>query len=312
MAHFDVEYEELLTNRDSLDSDDVEPLSPRGERTKKQFRWWTRFRKWGRSKKPTRADHAPSSSAEKQRIPPLLLWLAAAVVLVACTDLFALAYIAHMFGTVFQDKDFASHLEYANPYIGLKELYESGKVKSSDISPILIRPRVSAQVFIDQPNKFTPRGEHDYWDETWGMLSPNERHLHVTPNIHTIVQFRAIDFGMEDCRLVFTFPKLGVPLEEHASFSMDPSSRFHVFRLAVDRPIDVKKLSYRTKPKAAEKIATLQAQVDGDTLIHRFPCPWSSLHVFEVACAEGSECMVDVWSSQNTTYGVNMYQYQTI
>ncbi len=108
---------------------------------------------------------------------------------------------------------------------------------------------------------------------------------------------------MEDCRLVFTLPKLGAQLEDHASFSMHPASRFEVFRLAVERPIDVKKLSYRTKPKVAEKVATLQARMDGDTLIHQFPCPWSSLHVFEVACAEGSECMVDTWSSQNTTYG---------
>ncbi|TFK82242.1 hypothetical protein K466DRAFT_500655 [Polyporus arcularius HHB13444] len=217
-----------------------------------------------------------------------------------------------MFDTVFQDKDFALNLEYANPYIGLKELYESGKLNSSEIAPILIRPRVSAQVFVDQPDKLAPRGEHDYWDETWGMLSPNERRLHVTPKVHTVVQFRAIDFGMEDCRLVFTLPKLGAQLEDHASFSMHPASRFDVFRLAVERPIDVKKLSYRTKPKVAEKVATLQARMDGDTLIHRFTCPWSSLHVFEVACAEGSECMVDTWSSQNATYGVNLYQHQTI
>ncbi|TFK82237.1 hypothetical protein K466DRAFT_578243 [Polyporus arcularius HHB13444] len=278
MAHHDVEYEELPTKRDSLDCEDVEPSSPE----------------------------------KGEHIPRLLLWLAAAVVLVACTDLIALAYVARMFGTVFQDKDFALNLEYANPYIGLKELYELGMVNLSQIAPILIRPRVSAQVFVDQPDKLAPRGEHDYWDETWGMLSPNERRLHVTPNVHTIVQFRAIDFGMEDCRLVFTLPKLGAQLEDHASFSMHPSSRFDVFRLAVERPIDVKKLSYRTKPKVAEKVATLQARMDGDTLIHQFPCPWSSLHVFEVACAEGSECMVDTWSSQNTTYGVNMYQHQTV
>ncbi|KAI0700813.1 hypothetical protein C8T65DRAFT_580024 [Cerioporus squamosus] len=251
-------------------------------------------------------------SRESERIPRLLLWLATALVIVTCTDLIALAYIARMFNSVFQDKDFASNLEYANPYIGLKELYESGKVNSSEIAPILMRPRVSAQVLVDEPDKLAPRGEHDYWHETWGMLSPNERYLHVTPNVHTIVQFRAIDFGMEDCHLVFTLPKLGVPLEDHASFSMHPSSRFDVFRLVVERPINVKKLSYRTKPKVAEKVATLQARMDGDTLIHRFPCPWSSLHVFEVACAEGTECMVDTWSSQNTTYGVNMYQHQTI
>ena len=117
------------------------------------------------------------------------------------------------------------------------------------------------------------------------------------------MQYRAIDFGMEDCHLVFTLPNLGLPLKNHASFTMTPSSRFDVFRLAAERPIDIKKLSYRTKPRVAEKVATVQARLDEDTLIHRFPCPWSSLHVFEIACAEGTECLVNVWSSHNTTYG---------
>lgn len=117
------------------------------------------------------------------------------------------------------------------------------------------------------------------------------------------MQFHAIDFGMEDCRLVFTFPPLTGPLEDGASFSMNPSSHFDVFRLATARPLDIKRLSYRTRPQIVERVAALQARVGGETEIHRFPCPRGSLHVFEVACVEGEDCMVDTWSSQNTTYG---------
>ena len=110
---------------------------------------------------------------------------------------------------------------------------------------------------------------------------------------------------MEDCHLVFTLPPLGLPLEDRASFAMNPASRFDVFRLAAARPLDVNTLSYRTRPKREERVATLQARLDGDTEIHRFACPRGSLHVFEVACVGGEECMVDVWSSQNTTYGAS-------
>ncbi|KAI0710871.1 hypothetical protein C8Q76DRAFT_738985 [Earliella scabrosa] len=227
-------------------------------------------------------------------------------------DFLSIVHVARMLDTVFQDKNFAANLEYANPYIGLKELYDSGKVKPFKIDPILIRPRISAQVFVNEPDRLAPRGEHDYWSPTWGMLSPHEHHLYVTSKIHTIVQYRAIDFGMEDCHLVFTLPNLGSPVKNHASFTINPSSRFDVFRLKAEQPIDIKKLSYRTKPQVAEKVATVQARLDGEILIHRFPCPWSSLHVFEIACAEGTECLVNVWSSHNTTYGVNIYQHQTI
>ncbi|KAJ2966014.1 hypothetical protein NUW54_g13930 [Trametes sanguinea] len=193
---------------------------------------------------------------------------------------------------------------YASPYIGLDALYASGKVNASKVNPITIRPRISAQVFVNEPGKLAPIGERDYWHETYGMMSTHERRLHVTSEIHTVVQFRAIDFGMEDCHLVFTLPPLGVPLEKGASIEFNPSSRFDVFRLESERPVDLHKLSYKTRPKVLEKVAVgVNPRADEETLIHRFPCPRASLHVFEVACADGSDCMIDTWSSHNTSYG---------
>ena len=125
--------------------------------------------------------------------------------------------------------------------------------------------------------------------------------------MHTIAQFRAIDFGMEDCHLVLTTP--GEPghmdLEAGASFSMHPQSHLDVFRLTTDAPIDPAVLTYRTRPKGAEKVATLHAHAiseGGNVALYRFPCARASLHTFEIVCAEGfPECLVDAWSSQNTT-----------
>ncbi|KAI0631479.1 hypothetical protein C8Q77DRAFT_1218951 [Trametes polyzona] len=281
MAHREAEYEVLLSGHDSLDVDRPE-------------------------------EHSQSL----QTVSRLALWLGALVLLVGLTDLAALAYTAHLAATVFAPKDFAARLEYASPYIGLKELYESGRVNASAIEPITIRPRVSAQVFVDEPDRFAPRGEHDYWHEQYGTLSPNERRLRVSPEVHTILQFRAIDFGMEDCRLVITLPALNAPLERGASLSLTPGSRLDVFRLDAPRPVDVQTLSYRTRPPplaVGAKLATVVVDgKGGDVEVTRFACPWSSLHVFEVACAEGTECALDVWSSQNTTYGINLVQHQTV
>ncbi|KAI9068961.1 hypothetical protein FKP32DRAFT_1560618, partial [Trametes sanguinea] len=246
----------------------------------------------------------PVDVDRRAAVSPPALWLGALVLIIACTDLAALLYVGYLSRTVFQDKDFAANLEYASPYIGLDALYASGKVNASKVDPITIRPRISAQVFVNEPGKLAPIGERDYWHETYGMMSTHERRLHVTSEIHTIVQFRAIDFGMEDCHLVFTLPPLGVPLEKGASIEFNPSSRFDVFRLESERPVDLHKLSYKTRPKVLEKVAEgVNPRVDEETLIHRFPCPRASLHVFEVACADGSDCMIDTWSSHNTSYG---------
>ncbi|OSC98581.1 hypothetical protein PYCCODRAFT_1439091 [Trametes coccinea BRFM310] len=293
------EYEELLSKRDSLDSDETQLASPTGSN----------------EEKPWHSDRdGPSDDADRRAaVSPLALWLGALVLVIACTDLGALLYVGYLSRTVFQDKNFAANLEYASPYIGLDELYASGKVNASKVDPITIRPRISAQVFVNEPGRLAPIGERDYWHKTYGRMSTHERRLQVTPEIHTIVQYRAIDFGMEDCHLVFTLPPLGVPLEKGASIEFNPSSRFDIFRLDSERPIDLHKLSYKTRPKVLEKVAAgVNPRVDEETLIHRFPCPRASLHVFEVACADGSDCMIDTWSSHNTSYGINVIQHQTI
>ena len=83
-------------------------------------------------------------------------------------DLIAFTYVCHMFNTVFEDKRISGDVEFANPYIGLKELYESGQLVSSKIEPIINRPRLSAQIFVNEPDRPAPRGERDHWIDGWG------------------------------------------------------------------------------------------------------------------------------------------------
>ena len=108
---------------------------------------------------------------------------------------------------------------------------------------------------------------------------------------------------MEACTLAFDFPAPGVQLEDGAVFDLRPASRFDVFRLAADRNVDAKQLSYASRPAVVNKVATIEAHLNGRTTILDFPCPSMSLHVFEIACAEGSECFVDAWTSHNTSHG---------
>ena len=136
-------------------------------------------------------------------------------------------------------------------------------------------------------------------------MTPTRLILRFSLQVSTIVQYRTVDFGMEACELVLSIPELGAPLEDHGSFAMHPGSRFDVFRLAATHPVDPLTLTYRNKPARADKVATLEAHENQnqDIVTHRFPCPSASLHVFEIACTQGEECLLDVWSSQNMTYG---------
>lgn len=106
----------------------------------------------------------------------------AAFAIIVISDVITLAYMWRMFRTVYRTTD-KLDLEFANPYIGLADLYKSGTVNSSKVDPIIIQPRVSAPVYRDRPDRLTPLGERDTYDHIWGTTSPNERHLDVNPNV---------------------------------------------------------------------------------------------------------------------------------
>ncbi|EIW52652.1 uncharacterized protein TRAVEDRAFT_174711 [Trametes versicolor FP-101664 SS1] len=220
--------------------------------------------------------------------------------------------MSHIMATVYADVG-TTDLEFASPYYGLAELYESGSISASRIDPILNTPRVVAQVFSDRPNELAPVGEHDVFVKVFGTLSPHEKHLRVSETTHTIAQFRTVEFGMEDCALVIRLPGADDRIESKEPFRFNPQSALDVYRLAAPKPLDVRTLSYASRPRIQEKVATVTPRA-GETEVTRFPCAWSTLHTFEIACAPHarSECLLDVWSSQNTTWGVYMYQHQTV
>ncbi|CDO70536.1 hypothetical protein BN946_scf184573.g4 [Trametes cinnabarina] len=256
-------------------------------------------------------ENKPLWAQPSGRSPTVVTVMFILLAVVASTDLIALFYMSRILNTAYADLGTAG-LEYANPYHGLAELYSSGAVQPPTIKPLLNTPRVVAQVFSDRPEELAPIGEHDLFTKAFGTLSPHEKHLQVTVKTNTIAQFRTVDFGMEECSLVFRLPGSGHRIESKEPFQFDPRSVFDIYRLESSKPLDVRTLSYRTRPPMKEKVATISPRAGEDTLITHFPCSWSSLHTFEVACAEGSNCLVDVWSSQNTTWGIYMFQHQTI
>ena len=118
------------------------------------------------------------------------------------------------------------------------------------------------------------------------------------------MEYRTIDFGMEDCHLILTLPEQGSVLELDAYSNVSMISKVDVFLLDAEGPLDMKHLSYRTRPKVTKRLAAdVQVTTGGDTLLHRFFCPTAALYAFEITCADESDCFLDVWSSQNTTYG---------
>ena len=110
---------------------------------------------------------------------------------------------------------------------------------------------------------------------------------------------------MEKCSLAIRIPYSYGELEGGARFSLGEGSKLDIYSLDEPKSINVQKLSWVSRPPRRERVATVEPKAGEEITVSWFACPWSSLHTFEIACADGQtlDCMVDVWTSQNKTWG---------
>lgn len=113
----------------------------------------------------------------------------------------------------------------------------------------------------------------------------------MTPKVSTIVQFRAIDYGMENCSLALT------PTSAEGSALADVDLDVWTLADAPQRPgrrlnanLDVRTLTWASRPARKEHVGVLKV-VGGETRM--FTCPSGSYHTLEIACATRG-CDVDI------------------
>ncbi|CCL98203.1 uncharacterized protein FIBRA_00197 [Fibroporia radiculosa] len=202
--------------------------------------------------------------------------------------------------------------EYRNPYVGLAELYASGRVNALHYGPITNVPRVAQQVSRSEPRKVFQEAVHRRWLGQFGTVSPNDRRLHVSNDLHTILQFRTMDYGMERCQLALRIPSS----MDQQDFTLNDSSgraRLDVCILDATAPLNPRTVSWANRPQCSGTARTLVAGPGEEARLAEFPCPWGSLHTYEVSCAgDASQCEIDVWANRNGTWGIFMYQHQSI
>ncbi|KAJ4467624.1 hypothetical protein J3R30DRAFT_3307186, partial [Lentinula aciculospora] len=97
--------------------------------------------------------------------------------------------------------------------------------------------------------------------------------------ISTLVQFRAIDYGMEHCELHINYPA-------HSTCAMEHSTPITVNKLDSKIPLHTKSLSYVTKPAVEYKISQIEVESrngSGMSWSQEFDCLWDELLIFELS-----------------------------
>ncbi|THU78138.1 hypothetical protein K435DRAFT_737865 [Dendrothele bispora CBS 962.96] len=239
----------------------------------------------------------------------------------AIADVCLAAYIAHLYFkttstvSVFASGRVDSHpIPLRNTYIGFDKLYSDlNRPKVPQHAPVINLPRASAQISSAEPTKVFPQWT-EFIVESNGLVPRYAINLHATTQISTIVQFRVIDYGMEDCELVLKVPPNSQPNSTKwvsTDFRSEKVAQVDVWSLSTEVQLDFRSLSWTTRPKRSSHVGRLDGSTGNNQIISRFHCPWGSYHTFEFSC-DTSDCGIDVTNFSKEAIGVYILQHQSL
>ncbi|KAI0067446.1 hypothetical protein BV25DRAFT_1819784 [Artomyces pyxidatus] len=248
-----------------------------------------------------RARKPPATSSHVSRI----IRYSTSIIL-ACTlvDALAFLYLAYLYAQHALMPSADAPLELRSTYIGFDKLYSNGDSppRTSPHAPIINLPRAISRVSSAEPSTvFDAVQWHDSSITVNGVVPDNVRTFQVSPEISTIVQFRAIDYGMENCTLTLALPA------PHSDVQLD------VWALSTSTRLDVRTLSWKTRPPRTERVGHATNLI-GEVTFTPFQCSSGSYHTFEVSCATGGDCAVDftIRGGGRDMTGLYVMQYQTV
>ncbi|KZT33314.1 hypothetical protein SISSUDRAFT_1089399 [Sistotremastrum suecicum HHB10207 ss-3] len=140
------------------------------------------------------------------------------------------------------------------------------------------------KVFEDDPKRQFTR---------FGTISPDDKHFVVTEEISTIAQFRARDYGMENCQLKLSFPHT----EAQEDYIPEDPIKMTVWRLQTSTWLNPRLLSFNTRPAREAAVVTWTVDRGANATSPMFLCSSDSLQSFEITCESGP-CSLELWQDK--------------
>lgn len=210
-------------------------------------------------------------------------------------------------------------------YIRFDELY-ANRSRSIVYDPIINLPRVSVQTSSRQQEKSI-----HYPDETLitdnGLVPVYSMKLQVSSEVNliihellwishcryqisTIIQFRTIDYGMENCSLVLTVPMTltGNSSFEAPDFDKQKASQIHIWAVSQLSKLDSQNITWNTKPPLRTFLGQLDARMGFTATISNFPCKSGAYFTFELSCAT-VDCGIDATMKNKDAVGMFITHY---
>ena len=115
------------------------------------------------------------------------------------------------------------------------------------------------------------------------------------------MQFRVLDYGMENCALILHLPEHSSNFSSVAVSNSEghPPPKIEVWKLSTENRLIPKDVSWNTKPRRINHVGIFEANRGRKIELSTFSCRSGSYQTFELSCTENPTCEIDA-----TTQGI--------
>jgi hypothetical protein len=171
-----------------------------------------------------------------------------------------------------------------NIYIGLDKL-NSTMIQLSLPPKLTVFPHIFSPVSSEEPNRvFRTDGNARITFE--GLVSPGEPHVIINKHVSMIAQHRVQDYGLQRCAIASTIPNPALLPAQNRTLTLSPFDfEIEIWLLNAEALLDVRKLSWNTRPSRKSKIGTVVVRRDAEMFSPEFSCGApGSVRTYELAC----------------------------
>ncbi|KAG6816783.1 hypothetical protein H0H87_003046 [Tephrocybe sp. NHM501043] len=217
-----------------------------------------------------------------------VLWICIACTAMNVFTLYLNSWVNHRDGNFALNRKTIHTLRRPSQYIGFDTITRPSPPIARNFTNF---PFGVAQINADEPFKIFDAHSTRFMSLS-GTVYPEDKKVVVVNKVSTIMQFRAIDYGMEICELQINLPLMSTPAGEIKVIS--------IYRLESSVPLDLETLSYMTSPRRIGRLGEIRALPSQETHWHRrMSCTLEEVITIELSCPQdipiNSRCNLE-WS----------------
>ncbi|KAF5352124.1 hypothetical protein D9757_013279 [Collybiopsis confluens] len=158
----------------------------------------------------------------------------------------------------------------------------------------------------DDPRRALLEDHREYYSSE-GFIYPDDRHVIISPQKSTIIQFINEDFGIKNCSL-----DISLPMHNSTDLNIHSGTNIDIWMLDNSQELG-RHFQWVQAPKRQYLFAALKLHLEDETFSIPFRCSSQSFSTFELTCSEiepEGKCYVEFWQRKDTGSPNGVYMTQ--